>query len=61
MKVGEANALGSQLVENRCVDWPPITTDVTVAEIINKNENVGFSLQKGCCGKRQKESEFHPK
>ena len=43
MKVGEANALGSQLVENRCIDWTPVTANVAVAEIVDEQgDDVGL-------------------
>ena len=35
-KVGEAHAFGSQRVENRCIDWPPVTANVAVAEVVNE-------------------------
>ena len=38
VEVSEAHAFGSQRVENRCIDWPPVTANVAVAEVVNEED-----------------------
>jgi hypothetical protein len=39
MEVGEAHALGGQLVEDRGLDWTPVTAEVTVAKVVDKQSD----------------------
>ena len=36
MKVGEAHATGSQIVEDRGLDWTPVTANVSVAKVVDE-------------------------
>ena len=36
MEVGEAHALGGQVVENGRLDRPPVTADVAVPEVVDE-------------------------
>ena len=39
MEVGEAHALGGQLVEDRGLDWTAVTANVSVAEVVDKQSD----------------------
>ena len=36
VEVGEAHAIGSQLVENRGLDWTTVTTNIAVTEVVDE-------------------------
>ena len=53
VEVSEAHAFGSQRVENRCIDWPPVTANVAVAEVVNEEgDNIRWFSFALCSGKR---------
>ncbi len=39
MEIGEAHAPGGQLVEDRGLDWTPVTAEVTVAQVVDKQSD----------------------
>ena len=39
MEIGEAHALGGQLVEDRGLDWTPVTAEVTVAQVVDEQSD----------------------
>ena len=65
MEVCKTHALGGQLVEDRCLDGTPVTTEVTVAQVVNEQGDdvrtfvLGKSRTKQKEGAKDGKVEFH--
>ncbi len=55
MEIGEAHTLGSQLIENGRLDWPPVTANVAVPQVVDKQSDDVRAFVLGKTGTNKKQ------
>ena len=55
VEISEAHPTGGQLVENGSLNWSPVTAEITVAEIVDKQSNDVRAFVLGKTGTKQQQ------